>query len=138
MKCQLLSIALTSMLIVSLTACKDHQQEPNVKQDAVSSTSSSSAPNEKLNTDQWLGKWNGPEGTFLNITGGNGKYELIIQDLDDPKNYTGVTVDNTIQFERNGILEKIHATNGADTGMKWLSEKSDCLTIHVGEGFCRN
>ena len=87
--------------------------------------------------DQWLGQWNGPEGTFLRLTGGAGKYEITIQNLDGPQQFQGMAVDDQIQFERNGVKESIRATNGAGTGMKWLSDKSDCLTVRPGEGYCR-
>lgn len=88
-------------------------------------------------TDKWLGKWVGPEGTFLLLTGGNGKYEITIQNLDGPLHYQGTTVDGQIQFMRNDMIETIRATNGEETGMKWLSDKSNCLTIRSSEGYCR-
>jgi hypothetical protein len=88
--------------------------------------------------DKWLGKWNGPEGTFLLLAGGDGKYEVTIQDLDGPRTYLGNAAGNLIEFKRNGLKESLKATNGAETGMKWLSEKSNCLTIRAGEGYCRD
>ena len=89
-------------------------------------------------TDEWLGQWNGPEGTFLRLEGGKGQYEITIQDLDGPKTFQGKAAGDQIHFERNGVTESIRATGGVETGMKWLSEKSDCLTIRPGEGFCRD
>lgn len=88
-------------------------------------------------TDKWLGQWNGPEGTFLRLEGGQGKYEITIQNLDGPRTFQGSAVGAQIQFERDGAKESIRATNGRETGMKWLSDKADCLTIHPGEGYCR-
>lgn len=136
MKSNLFITTTTIVLVYSLAACKEHHTESIAKPTATSSAHNISTENPA--TDQWVGQWNGPEGTFLKITGSHGKYELVIQDLDGPKNYTGISIDNGIQFERNGIMEKIHASNGAETGMKWLSEKSNCLTIRYGEGFCRD
>lgn len=89
-------------------------------------------------TDQWLGQWNGPEGTFLRLDGGKGRYEITIQDLDRAPTYQGNSAGDQIHFHRNGATESIRATNGAGTGMKWLSNKSDCLTIRPGEGYCRD
>ena len=89
-------------------------------------------------TDRWLGQWNGPEGTFLRLTGGTGKYEITIQNLDGPRAFQGSAVDDQIQFERDGVKGSIRATNGAGTGMKWLSDKSNCLTVRPGEGYCRD
>lgn len=132
MNTQFPAIVLITAIAFSLYACKDRPAESPTKPETVSSSPLYSV------TDQWLGQWKGPEGTFLKITGGEGKYEITIQNLDGPQNYTGVSIDNGIQFERNGIMEKIQATNGAETGMKWLSEKSNCLTIHKGEGFCKD
>src|SRR4029453_18541384 len=36
-------------------------------------------------TDEWLGQWNGPEGTFIRLEGGKGTYEITIQDLEARK-----------------------------------------------------
>ena len=88
-------------------------------------------------TDPWLGTWNGPEGTWLRIDGAHGRYNLTIQNLDGPRSFQGSAVDAGIEFERDGMKEIIHATDGVGTGMKWLSDKSDCLTVHPGEGYCR-
>lgn len=120
-----------------LGACSDHKAED--KPAPVTSSSAPSTTEEIINieTDKWLGHWNGPEGTFLKISGGKGKYEITISDLDGPRAFNGVQSGNVIHFERNGVKESIHATNGVDTGMKWLSDKTNCLTIKAGEGYCR-
>jgi hypothetical protein len=89
-------------------------------------------------TDEWMGQWNGPEGTFLKLEGSKGIYRITIQNLDGPQSYQGFAVDGQIQFERSGVKESIHATNGVDTGMKWLGDKTLCLTIRTGEGYCRD
>ena len=39
---------------------------------------------------------------------------------------------------RDGRAESIAATTGDETGMKWLAGKTNCLTIKVGEGYCRD
>ena len=88
-------------------------------------------------TDKWLGQWSGPEGTFLRLAGGAGNYEITIQNLDGPRKFQGHAAGDQIQFERNGVTESIRATDGAGTGMKWLSDKSNCLTVRHGEGYCR-
>ena len=89
-------------------------------------------------TDQWLGQWTGPEGTFLRITGGQGQYEVTVQTLDGPRTFKATAAGGGIQFQRDGVAEVIRATDGAGTGMKWLRDKTDCLTVRPGEGYCRN
>lgn len=89
-------------------------------------------------TDGWLGRWNGPEGTFLLLAGGNGSYEVTVQNLDGPRVFQGAAAGELIQFERDGVAETLRPTNGVDTGMKWLADKKDCLTIRSGEGYCRD
>ena len=88
--------------------------------------------------DKWIGKWSGPEGTFLQVAGGNGKYEITIQNLDGPRIFQGSSEGNQIAFDRNGVKESLRATNGAETGTKWLNEKLNCLTVRAGEGYCRD
>jgi hypothetical protein len=89
-------------------------------------------------TDAWLGKWIGPEGTFLELTRGEGGYDVLLQSLDGPAHYAGVPVDAHIEFTRAGKRESIQATDGPGTGMKWLADKHDCLVIQASEGFCRD
>lgn len=103
-----------------------------------SSTITSPNAEKVISTDFWRGQWNGPEGTFLRIAGGKGIYDITIQDLDGARNFKGRAVGDVIQFERNSVQESLHATTGSETGMKWLSEKSTCLTVRLGEGYCRN
>lgn len=86
----------------------------------------------------WNGRWTGPEGTFLEIEGDPAGYRITIRNLDGPRTFPGSAAGTQIQFERDGVKEVIRATNGADTGMKWLAEKSDCLTVRAGEGYCRD
>lgn len=89
-------------------------------------------------TDKWLGQWIGPEGTFLRLAGSRGTYDVTIQNLDGPRVFKGQRVGDEIHFERDGKSGSIHATNGLGTGMKWLAEKQNCLTVSVGEGYCRD
>ena len=89
-------------------------------------------------TDAWLGRWNGPEGTLLRIARGQGGYQITVQNLDGPKTFAGREIGGHIEFERGGVMETLRATNGVGTGMKWLSEKKECLVIRTGEGFCRD
>lgn len=102
----------------------------------LSGTPTTSPPLLDNSTDPWLSKWDGPEGTYLLLTKHENTYLIKIQSLDGPTNYEGVSVRDTIQFKRNGNIESIHAGSGADTGMKWLLEKKNCLIIKAGEGFC--
>lgn len=131
-------------LALSLTACSRDPAPSSgsaPKPEASVGASSASAPPPAglaPLTDGWLGQWNGPEGTFLRITGGRGRYELTLQDLDGPRHYSGRAVDGHIEFERQGRTETIRATDGRATGMKWLDGKQNCLTVRSGEGYCRD
>lgn len=95
-------------------------------------------PPPATDVESWLGRWNGPEGTFLELARDGEGLRITIQDLDGPKTYAGAAAADHVEFERDGKVESIRATNGQATGMKWLLEKSRCLTIRTGEGFCRD
>jgi hypothetical protein len=95
-------------------------------------------PTAPLSLDDWLGQWTGPEGTFLLLQGGNGHFQITIRNLDGPRTFTGVARGSQIEFERDGVKESLRATNGNDTGMKWLAGKSRCLTVRKGEGYCQD
>lgn len=131
MKILILHAALTSSILLMLTACNDKAAP------SISNTTSRPATT-LIATDSWIGKWNGPEGTFIEISGGKGIYEITIQDLDGPKKFQGTGKDDQISFERNETTEVIRASNGVDTGMKWLAGKSDCIRVSSGGGWCRD
>jgi hypothetical protein len=88
--------------------------------------------------DAWLGRWTGPEGTYLEIARTAGAYEVTIKDLDAARTFIGHAADDRIEFRRDGVTERIEATNGEQTGMKWLADKTKCLTVKLGEGYCRD
>jgi hypothetical protein len=80
----------------------------------------------------------GVEGTSLRLAGGEGSYQVTIRNLDGPRSFQGRAVGDGIAFERDGSKEVIRATNGVGTGMKWLAEKTNCLAVRLGEGWCRH
>lgn len=88
--------------------------------------------------DSWVGRWTGPEGTFLMLAKDGDLYRVEIKSLDGRAGYEGRPVGDHIEFERDGKTESIRATSGKDTGMKWLQDKTTCLTINPGEAFCRD
>lgn len=109
------------------------------KQDGVAlpSRQAPSAPKQAETTDKWVGQWNGPEGTYLRISGSNGRYEVTVRNLDGPRSFPGTAAEGRIEFDRDGVKESLRATNGQGTGMKWLADKSECLMVRAGEGYCR-
>ncbi|MES2960007.1 MAG: hypothetical protein V4792_17595 [Pseudomonadota bacterium] len=86
---------------------------------------------------QWTGLWHGPEGTFVDIAKDGGGYRITIKNLDSARTFQGTAQGNRILFERDGVAEAIRPGTGAQTGMKWLSDKKDCLIVKPGEGYCR-
>lgn len=115
---------------------REHTLNPLGEQAASTAASSTNAASPA--TDRWAGQWNGPEGTFLRLTGSQGRYDITIQDLDGPRQYTGQSEGDHVKFERQGKTETLRATDGRATGMKWLDGKQDCLTVRAGEGYCRD
>ena len=102
------------------------------------------APASPAPTRAWLGRWNGPEGTFLDVAapapGGTALRLTLKDDLDGPgKPYEGKVDGQTIAFLRNGEALTIRHGSGAETGFKWLADKKDCLIlVHGKEGYCRD
>lgn len=97
-----------------------------------------SCSNQDNSYEGWLGKWAGPEGTYLDIKRNENSYQLTIADLDGPKTFKGQPGLDGISFTRNGLKELVSSGTGSQTGMKWLADKKNCLIIRTGEGFCRN
>ena len=135
--------SISCLFVISLLlmiACSSRDQS-----DATPSASPTSAPapastisTPGSTTDQWLGKWIGPEGTFLELSKQGEQYSVMIQSLDGPATYQGLSTGDHIEFQRSGHRESIHAGNGQETGMKWLLDKKTCLIVKIGEGYCRN
>jgi hypothetical protein len=123
------------MLSMSILACACRQEG----RPSTASNSESAARTSAQNalTDKWLGRWNGPEGTYIVLTKNGEKYVVMINSLDGPATYEGTGAGDHIEFLRNGKQESIHAGSGVDTGMKWLMDEKNCLVVQKSEGFCR-
>lgn len=97
------------------------------------------ADNAIASAGEWTGKWIGVEGLALDIQPGDtpDTRKLTVTLLDGTNDYIGTVGGNTIEFTRDGKAETIRHGTGADTGLKYLADKTDCLIIKSGEGFCR-
>ena len=116
-------------LLLSLAGCQNHASyDPDSRNGSKVAHSA----------DQWLGRWDGPEGTFLQLSRVGGVYTVVIQDLDGPQTFEGVEDSSCIRFLRAGKTEYIFASSGQASGMKWLADKKNCLMTRSGEGWCRN
>jgi hypothetical protein len=115
------------VLLLSIAGCRSH-----------TSSVSSSAGAVTEPTDEWLGRWDGPEGTYLELSKNGDKYVVVIQDLDGAKKFEGSGDGHRIRFTRDGKTEFISAGDGEAAGMKWLADKKNCLLTKKGEGWCRN
>ncbi len=125
---------LVTLISGIVLGCTKNNPQPVATPNEESSTPASSAPK----ADAWIGRWNGPEGTYLHVAGANGVYEITIMDLDGARTFKGSAAGDHIDFERDGTKESLRPTDGNDTGMKWLAGKADCLTVKRGEGYCRD
>ena len=126
------------LMAVFIPGCKDR----NPPAGGASNASGNPPPQSLTSTsgvaDKWLGKWIGPEGTYLVLSKNANKYVVMINSLDGPATYEGSEAREGIEFQRNGKTETIRAGKGDNTGMKWLQDKTNCLIIQTGEGFCRD
>jgi hypothetical protein len=123
-------LIIVAAALVALGGCAKQAETPGPAVVNPASVVDASAP--------LLGRWSGPEGTFLLLEGEGGKYVVTVQNLDGPRTFDGKANGNAIEFLRDGKMETIRPTNGAGTGMKWLAERKDCIVIAPGEGFCRD
>jgi hypothetical protein len=88
----------------------------------------------------YLGRWVGVEGMFLNVAKkpGGGVTLDMQWDLDNKGKFDGSVTAEGLRFMRDGVAETAVPTDGAATGLKWLDGKKDCLTVKEGEGYCRD
>lgn len=91
--------------------------------------------------DAWVGRWNGPEGLYLDVAPGEATntVRLRLKDsLDGENDYTGMLLDDGIRFERAGRTEVIRRGSGAETGFSALRNRVDCVIVRLNEeGYCR-
>ncbi|CAN5357683.1 hypothetical protein BH09PSE4_BH09PSE4_17630 [soil metagenome] len=132
-----------------VSACSDPApQNDSVVNTALFSADTSKAPT-TATTDNaaaiaapdYSGRWTGVEGMYLVVAKGQtaGSYTLEMQyDLDHKGNFTGTANSDSIAFTRDGNPEVLRPTDGAATGLKYLSGKQECLTVKTGEGYCRD
>ncbi len=93
-----------------------------------------------LPPDPLPGRYTGVEGMYLVVApdGSPDRYRLEMQwDLEHRARLVGTRDGNSIVFVRDGVRRTLRPTTGAATGLKYLAEKSDCLTVMPGEGYCR-
>ena len=95
------------------------------------------SPSAQVPAKEWLGVWRGPEGTSLELSESDGRYRITIRNLDGPRTFDATASDSSVTFVRDGVQETVRAGSGADTGMKWLADNTDCLVVKSGEGYCR-
>lgn len=88
--------------------------------------------------DAWLGKWDGPEGTYLKLEKSGEGYAVMIKDLYKEERYLGVADGARIRFHRGDRQEYIRLGGGNESGMKWLQDKPYCLIVKKGEAYCRD
>jgi hypothetical protein len=128
-----MKIAATLVIVATLAAAAACSKRADTPGPAVVNPSNVVDPAAPL-----LGRWNGPEGTFLLLAGEGGKYVVTVQNLDGPRTFDGKASGNAIEFMRDGKIVSIRPTNGAGTGMKWLAGRKDCVVVAPNEGYCRD
>lgn len=137
---------LMALAFPGLSACDGQAKEPNlqasaapqgpVKADAATQVMAS------VPTNAWVGRWVGPEGTFLEIANKDGPYSgrytlLNRYSLDSEASFEALADRNSLVFTRNGQKLRLTAGTGDETGLKWLAGKPTCLIVAPGEGYCR-
>lgn len=150
----LLAVAASAaFLLGACTPAADVKPAPTaVPSPAVSASPASSASPEVANpgeaaVQKLIGKWDGPEGSYLSLTekmGADGKQQLQrkftveIKNLDKAETFEGTAKNGTVEFTRKGKTETVKAATGAETGMKYLEKETNCVVVTKGsEGFCK-
>ena len=116
----------------------------------VSSPATPAAPiadGTRSGAEKLVGRWTGPEGTYLSITEKSGTtagkdvpkaFSVEIKNLDKAETFEGTAKGDVIEFTRKGKTESVKAATGAETGMKGFEKESNCVVVTKGsEGFCK-
>ena len=140
----MIKTALALSTIILISACSS-ESEPPASSASTSDTATEQNQSHYETTDQWVGRWTGVEGLFLEISKDEpadpGHYLLEMQyglDAEQSGTFEGQATDEGISFSRDDGQQLLRAGDGEATGMKWLAEKEDCLVVATGEGYCRD
>ncbi|MGO2391295.1 MULTISPECIES: hypothetical protein [unclassified Halomonas] len=140
----MIKTALALSTIILISGCSS-ESEPPASSASTSDTATEQSQPDYETTDQWVGRWTGVEGLFLEISkdepAGPGHYLLEMQyglDAEQSGTFEGQATDEGISFSRDDGQQLLRAGDGEATGMKWLAEKEDCLVVATGEGYCRD
>lgn len=136
------SIVPALLLALALAGCDRAPTPPPTPTPTPTPTPAPSAKRPQaapIAADPLVGRWIGVEGMFLDIAAtAPGRYALTMQwDLDHRGRFDGVARGDAIAFTRNGVAETLRRTDGNATGLKYLAENDRCLTVKLGEGYCR-
>ena len=136
------------LLPLAVAACDQPQPGPSATRPPPSAAALAAAEIGKAQpaapdpATDWLGRWNGPEGTFLALAPGAAPDELrmtLKDNLDSQAEYVATVSGERLRFTRNDVIEMVRHGTGAETGFKWLADKKDCLIVVPGrEGYCRD
>ena len=147
-------------VVTALAACSDRQPAADISPPVDGSTAAATEPTSVTSeaatspsppapptvadavtpqTD-YLGRWTGVEGMYVVVAANPaGGVTLDMQwDLDNKGTFDGSVTVEGLRFTRNDVGEIAVHTNGEATGLKYLAGKQDCLTVKLGEGYCRD
>ncbi|UDF05189.1 hypothetical protein [Asticcacaulis sp. AND118] len=126
--------------VLALIACspKSEAPPPTEAETSASSSASISASKAADVAAGYVGRWTGPEATSLEIVARQHDYEVTVSGTQTPGVFTGTVNGDALQIERNGEVQLIRHTTGARTGVKFLADKNDCVSVGQGEGYCRD
>jgi hypothetical protein len=120
------ALALALALVATLAACAVRETADLSPNDEPARPTAAVAAG---SIDRWLGDWGEDEGHSLRLEGGDGRYDITIQDDDGTHTFHGIaaTAERVI-FDRDGVVNSLVATAGRD-----------CLAVREVDGFyCRD
>ena len=136
----------TTALILAtalLAACSGPRSDTSANTPAATSeavTPEVTTPEAATPEVDYLGRWTGVEGMYLLVAAkpGGGVTLEMQWDLDNKGTFDGSVTAEGLRFMRNGVAESAVHTRGDATGLKYLADKQDRLTVRPGEGYCRD
>lgn len=81
--------------------------------------------------DGLVGRWTGPEGTFVDVTPAGDGYRLVIRSGDSLAVFAGTVAGEGIAFTRGG------APCGLVASQDERRDGKTCVVVAPGEGYCR-
>lgn len=130
---------LSVCLVLALSACQK-QPTTTVSESPVTTPSTTTADTPMIDqspASAWVGRWDGQDGSYLDVTAERGHYVVVIRNLDGEQVFLAAPNKAGLSFSRQGEALFLKVADQQASQVPWAKADQMCLMVKQGEGYCR-